>query len=864
MPDDSEDLVQAIVAWSRGRPQWEQQALGKLARGESIGDDEIRAFADVAEHEAGGSPMGVDSLEPADFAGGADGQEPVRLVAIADPKSVNALTWSDGLAFAPNGITLVYGENGSGKSGYARILKKVTRSRHSTDVLTNVFEAPSEQSARLMVSLGSDEAELTWPSDHPDFLSRVSFYDRDCATRYISTETEVAYRPGAIALLDDLVGLAGMVRSQLEARQPDRSNDSMDLPVLPPGSPAAEFVASLSADTTALQIDLASEVPADVDERLAALRGRIVNLESDNPDKKRMALAQVLGALTELADHIARTRETLSDTRTADIREAMSAAVAAREAADAAGAAQFAAEPIRGVGSTSWTILWDAARRFSEEEAYPGHSFPVLENEGEPGRCVLCHQQLADHAAARLSAFDDYVAAHSERTAGRTRDAFERLAAVPRSYEVLGTEVRLLLQRVEGVSESAHAELNSVLQSLEDRRLRLVEAVDSGLIEIEPLPPRIDFVATRSLTDELSRQLVDLDVGDSQTQLADLRREEAEIRGRQSLRSSRPAIENRISDLKRAHLISEAIRLTDTRGITRRAADLTRSHVSDVLKHRFSQEALLLDLRRVRLADAGGGLGNLKHQARLVDAVQRAPLHAVLSEGEQTALGLAGFLTEVESDSTCSAVVFDDPVTSLDHVRRERVARRIVELASRRQVVIFTHDVAFVVDLKRAAEAVSVEVVERWVTKFQAHVGRVSDGGPWDSRMVGQRIDDLNRRLADVRRVCSEGDPEACQEAVRSWYQDLRLVWERALEEVVLGPVQVRGRLELRASNLKVLVRFNETDDQEFQTAFTRCGDRGSHDRSSELNRPLPSMPELEEDLESLRRWHQRVRRYMS
>ena len=61
-------------------------------------------------------------------------------------------------------------------------------------------------------------------------------------------------------------------------------------------------------------------------------------------------------------------------------------------------------------------------------------------------------------------------------------------------------------------------------------------------------------------------------------------------------------------------------------------------------------------------------------------AVQNAPLQAVLSEGEQTALGLAGFLTEVESDSTGSAVVFDDPVTSLDHVRRERMARRIVEL----------------------------------------------------------------------------------------------------------------------------------------------------------------------------------------
>ena len=119
-----------------------------------------------------------------------------------------------------------------------------------------------------------------------------------------------------------------------------------------------------------------------------------------------------------------------------------------------------------------------------------------------------------------------------------------------------------------------------------------------------------------------------------------------------------------------------------------------------------------------------------------------------------------------------------------------------------------------------------------------------------------------NLRLTDVRRSYEEGHPEACQEAVRSWYQDLRTVWERALDEVVLGPVNVRGRLELRPSNLKVFVRFTETDDQEFQTAYKRCGDRGSHDPSTEFNRPLHPISELEDDLEVLRRWCDRVRRY--
>jgi wobble nucleotide-excising tRNase len=70
-----------------------------------------------------------------------------------------------------------------------------------------------------------------------------------------------------------------------------------------------------------------------------------------------------------------------------------------------------------------------------------------------------------------------------------------------------------------------------------------------------------------------------------------------------------------------------------------------------------------------------------------------------LSEGEQTCVGLAAFLAELATASHKSALVFDDPVTSLDHRWRERVAERLVEEAKVRQIVVFTHDMVFVNDL---------------------------------------------------------------------------------------------------------------------------------------------------------------------
>lgn len=862
MAGDSEDLAHAIVEWSHDRPLWAQRALGMLAKGEPLGDEEVRALADIAEQEAAGEHPKVDTPKDTDLAGRTDGNETVLVLGVSDPKAVNALSWTGGVQFTPGGITVVYGENGSGKSGYARILKKVTRARHSTEVLSNVFQEPMEQSARLTVSLGSEEIDLDWPSDRPDFLSRVSFYDRDCATQYISTDTEVAYRPSQLTLLDDLVGVAGKVRAALEERQSLGSREVTPLPEVPAGSRAAEFLAALSANTTFVEVDIACELPEAAEDILTDLDQRITNLEAHDYERQRRSLEQVTADVQLVTDQIANTRDVLSEPAIAAIVEAREASTSAREAAEAASAAQFASEPIKGVGSSAWAVLWEAARGFSEEVAFPGHSFPVVEDEGAAAPCVLCHQTLSTAAAARLRAFEEYVVNDSQRLARRSQDEFERLATAARRHEVIPTAVELSLQRIQAFSEPAYVELRSELERLVSRQSQVTLVLDDGASQIGELPPLPDLVQAMSLTEQAKRQVSDLEHADREAQLANLRRERAELQGRLDIREHRTAIRKRIGELKKANVLNQAIRTTDTRGVTRKAAELLRTHVSEVLIHRFGRETALLGVERVRLADVGGRQGNLKHRPQLENAVQRAPIAAVLSEGQQTALGLAGFLTEVEGDATQSAAVFDDPVTSLDHVVQERVASRIVRLAKDRQVIIFTHEIAFVVDLKRAALAASVPVAELWVDQSGPHVGRVSKGGPWDTKVVGERVGELEHRLAEVRRVLDEGDPQRCQEEIRSWYQDLRTVWERALEEVVLAPVQARGKLELRPSNLKVLARFTDSDNREFQEAFTRCGDRGSHDRNPQLNRPTPPIEELEEDLAILRSWHKRVRQY--
>ncbi|WP_318351464.1 MULTISPECIES: AAA family ATPase [Klebsiella pneumoniae complex] len=102
----------------------------------------------------------------------------------------------------------------------------------------------------------------------------------------------------------------------------------------------------------------------------------------------------------------------------------------------------------------------------------------------------------------------------------------------------------------------------------------------------------------------------------------------------------------------------------------------------------------------------------------------------VLSEGEQRALGMAMFLAELESLPHTSTVIFDDPSTSLDHVYRRAIARRLVALAETRQVLVFTHDAVFLTELAMALQRADRSASYKTIG-WDESPGLVSEGLTW-------------------------------------------------------------------------------------------------------------------------------------
>lgn len=291
---------------------------------------------------------------------------------------------------------------------------------------------------------------------------------------------------------------------------------------------------------------------------------------------------------------------------------------------------------------------------------------------------------------------------------------------------------------------------------------------------------------------------------------------------------------------------------------------MTRQYATDRILDQFTRETERLRLQKVTLQDLGGQKGRLNQKPGLLGASKGASVHSVLSEGEQTALGLAGFFTEALFDESKSAVIFDDPVTSLDHVRRDRVADRLAELAQERQVVVFTHDVAFTGDLAAAAASKGVTLTERAVERRGTESGICINSFPWKAKEFGSRTHFLSTELVRLRKDRPSLVQDDWEAEVARWAGFLSETWERGVTTEVMNQVFDRGSSQVRMMKFRMLARITEADDKDLQEGYgatSRWARR--HDKAAETNYVAPEPADLERELERIVQWQKRVKKYL-
>lgn len=844
-----------IIAWALQRPAWQQEVLVALASGHSYTDEEMEALVDVI--------LGGDRAAPSQEAKGIspepDSTEQVSLRAITDIVGVNALIPGQTLRFGNTGLTVIYGDNGSGKSGYARLIKAMVDARHSSQVLPDVFQVGApEPTAVLQYTVGNADMTHCFPSTSPPVLRRMRFYDEHCGDDYLTKESTISYRPSSLSLLDGLIAVCDRVRSAIADRIKSLESGTLNLGIAP-DTAAGDFAAKLSAKTTEAAInDATANVPEAA--RLAAVLQKEAQLNASNPQKERAHLEDLAASCVALAEAVGLLVVALTPERTAQRAELATTARAARSAATIAAANTFEGEPLNGIGSETWRLLWQSARSYSIGEAYPAQGFPVAH---AGAHCVLCQQILDGPAQDRLRRFEQYMTDTTERDARSAESSFAASVEEVRALRFSSTELAELTGAVKAFDAVTGADAERLLVALGLYRDRVLEYLNGTGPEVGPLPASTVLSTIKEMADRLSAQAAGTDTAQFAKELAAATKEKAELQAAARLCEAKQQLKDEVARLKKISILKEARSAADTNAITQKSSALTREYATKMILDEFTRETERLQLRRVTLDDLGGRKGQLAQRPALLGAVKGAAALDVLSEGEQTALGLAGFFTEAVFDHSRSAIVFDDPVTSLDHVRRDKVAQRLAQLARDRQVVVFTHDVAFVGDLVAAAEGEGVPVVERSVERRGSEPGVCLEFLPWKAKDFAARLDHLRTELTVLINDRSSLVQDEYEERVASWAGKLSEAWERCVTSEILYQVFDRGRAHVRMQKFRVLARVTDADDQDLQEGYGATSKWARrHDKAEETNYVAPEYVDLERELNRLAEWQGRMKKY--
>ena len=213
---EAEALVD-ILTWSQGCPEWQRDALRRLCTKDMLDDADIDELTALCKNRGkGGIALAAGHVPDPQASTLA-----VNLRAVHSAENVNALKPGELLSFDKKGLTIVYGDNGSGKSGYARILKKVCRARMKEDrILPNIYaKEGGTQQATIEFSVDGNNKSENWTVDQPSdpLLSSISVFDSGTANVHVDEVNDVAYTPFPMRVLEKLATVSQQVKKRITA-----------------------------------------------------------------------------------------------------------------------------------------------------------------------------------------------------------------------------------------------------------------------------------------------------------------------------------------------------------------------------------------------------------------------------------------------------------------------------------------------------------------------------------------------------------------------------------------------------------------------------------------------------------------------
>ncbi|MGF2252679.1 AAA family ATPase [Yersinia ruckeri] len=846
--------IERIAEWSQRKPVWWRHALKLALINGTLDRDNLNDVLKIARMEHGlfePDETYNESVVPLDFTGYAAEQYEVSIKSLYDVKGVGLLAENQTINFPNEGLFIIYGDNGAGKSSYASILKNAFLTRGDCpQIVGNIFSQQQDlPQAKISVSYNGQDETYSWDKNTPsiEVLKSIRVFDSSSASHYVNKEDELGFKPVGLNLLAELVSAVNSVKSYVdEDTMP--GNGLFNLADLKSSSITADFLKSLSADTDEEEINKHIATTEDL-QKIEFLRKEIIQYKSQTAETIRKNLQQNKSTLAPLKSFCDSALKLLDDKASDDLQKLKAEKERTENLSEELRKATLNSLPLDNIAGLSWQKLWQAAKLFIEQEVNK-QNFPMVKGE----YCPLCIQEVGEESENRMAALNQYLNDQTARDAKTAKENFDNaiksIASIPLDLSPYTAAITLLNNNHSLLGN----EFIDLFSGLEERKKITSSDVTSLL-----------FTIKNDCVDKLNKIIKEIDteiagISSDEDFLALISNKEATLSLLEDRKYFSENHDNIISNVRRYKVIRNLENLQSqciTTSISTLSSKINRSGVVQPLISAFDNELKNFGFDRFRIkVDSRNKSGVQQFKLSLADENDNViGALSVASEGEQRCIAIASFLAEMNADSRKSAVIFDDPVNSLSHEWSSRVAKRLVSESKNRQVIVLTHNIVFYKLLLEVAEEIEAKHSSIALERSRKFAGLVKDSVPWEAMTTNSRYNALKVKLQDLKRLEKKDETTTTElrHAFCHFYGYLREAWERLVEEKLLNKVVTRFERGISTQRLARLIDICQNDIDIINSAMSKCSTyfRG-HDSAPAVGDPYPTITEVEQDLNAL------------